>query len=419
MGSTQYFQANVPASSLGAIAKTAAELPDWNEWSIFERFQRDIALKRVAHEIVPYLVRTKDRFFGSLIVLVYEPDHFSFEPINEMLQSLPSAYEEAGDQIGFLSINGGELVVLDGQHRLAALRAVVTAGDELEGPYRDAVSSDQLSVIFIQHQNFEKTRRIFNKVNRYARPTSPADNIVTSEDDGCAIVARWLVEPQPPLGLSAPLPPFGQYSDWEGEPVIEWRSTKLEANSTKITTLNALYQTVHTILGANGIENFDEKHRVNRPSDVELIAAYEFAATWWNLVLQNVPALSKAQRRPWTIPESRGYKERNSLLFRPIGLVAFLEGLAGATRLGLPIELAAHRAGRIRWRAADQMWTDTVIHANGHMNAKQSSVALAGRLATYRLAPELMSMPDIEILATDLATAKGRQSYALPKIISW
>src|SRR5206468_953140 len=133
-----------------------------------------------------------DRFFNALIVLVYEPESFEFEPLSKTVPGLPAAYRKSAEQMGFLSIEGGSLVVLDGQHRLAALRGVTTAGPELKGEYVDAVADDELSVLFIPHESFEKTRRIFNKVNRYAKPTSPSDNIITSEDDGSAIVTRWL-----------------------------------------------------------------------------------------------------------------------------------------------------------------------------------------------------------------------------------
>ena len=74
MGSTEYYQATVKARELAAVAMMAAELPEWTTWSVFERFQRELAQKRVEKEIVPYLVRTKDRFFNALIVLVFEPD---------------------------------------------------------------------------------------------------------------------------------------------------------------------------------------------------------------------------------------------------------------------------------------------------------------------------------------------------------
>ena len=38
-----------------------------------------------------------------------------------------------------------------------------------------------------------KSRKIFNKVNRYAKPTSKADNLITADDDVVAVINRDLV----------------------------------------------------------------------------------------------------------------------------------------------------------------------------------------------------------------------------------
>lgn len=405
MGSTAYYQANLKARELAAVAKTAAELDAWQEWSIFERFQRDLAIKRVEQQIVPYLARTKDRFFGALIVLVFQPDVFEFESIRNSGLKLARAYKDVADRMGFLAIDGGELVVLDGQHRLAALRGVVTAGDEIKGKYRERIAEDELCVIFIEHETFEKTRRIFNKVNRYAKPTSPTDNIITSEDDGCAIVARWLVEDKPPLGLNEPVPPL-HHVDATGEPIVEWRTTRLDANDTKLTTLSALYQSVQVILEANGINDFDEAHRVNRPPDKELARAYDLAANWWAAVTTRIEPIAEGIRNPWLIPEYRKYNERWSLLFRPVAQVALFWGLLGAHRRGLGLLEALDRANRVNWRASDPMWVDTVIRANGHMNARSEGIRLAGRLIDYLIAADRMDESEIRSLRSDLADAR-------------
>lgn len=415
MGSTDYYQATIAARDLAAIAKTAAELDDWQQWSIFERFQRDIAMRRVDREIVPYLVHTKDRFFGALIVLVYKPDSFQFEPISNVANGLPAAYIGATESMGFLSISGGHLVVLDGQHRLAALRGVVTAGDEIQGPYRDAVVNDQLSVMFIRHESFEKTRRIFNKVNRYAKPTSTSDNIITSEDDGYAIVTRWLVEPTPPLGLNAPRPPFGNDLDYNHEPLIEWRSTSLIKDSRKITTLAALYSTTKTILHSNGITKFDEKSRINRPPDPELAVAYSIVADFWLSLLDAITPLSNGLKWPWKTPEARDYRAPHSLLFRPIGLEAFVESLVLATKYGMPHDDAIKAAARLNWRASDKMWVDTHIFVNGRMNTKSEGRALAARLGAYRIAKDYMDFETCAKLQSDLRAVKGSPRFRLPQ----
>ncbi len=226
MGSTSYYQVAIQARDLASVAIPVGELTEWKQWSISERFQRELAMRRIQEEIVPYLVRSADRFFGSLIVLVYKANEFHFEPIENLGTRLPAAYREQANRMGFLTISGGQLVALDGQHRLVALREVVAGRNEVEGEYSSEVADDELCVVFVEHETLEKTRRIFNKVNQHARPTTRTDNIITSEDDGYAIVARWLLETDPPLGLHQPAPPLALF-DARGEPLVEWRSTSL------------------------------------------------------------------------------------------------------------------------------------------------------------------------------------------------
>lgn len=415
MGSTEYFQANLAARDLAGMAMLASELPAWSEWSIFERFQRDLADARVSKEIVPYLARTRDRFFGALIVLVYEPETFEFEPLDQLGLKLGKAYKKVADQMGFLAIDGGDLVVLDGQHRLAALRELVTSGDEVQGDYKDEVAEDELCVIFIKHESFEKTRRIFNKVNRYAKPTSPSDNIITSEDDGYAIVARWLVEPAPPLGLDEPMPPLN-LPGVAGEPIVEWRSTQLTQYSSKLTTLTAVYQTTQIILNAKGITKFSERDRVNRPSDVELATAYRHAARWWTMLLDGFEPFKIALANPSQIRDLRQYREPWSLAFRPVAQVSMFLGLATVVGLGLSFEEAVDRSNAIDWCASSDMWVDTVIHANGKMSTRQEGIKLAGRLISYLISPEKFTTLDKEKLCDDLRRAKGSDTFSLPAV---
>jgi DNA sulfur modification protein DndB len=413
MGSTEYYQATVKARELAAVAMMAAELPQWTTWSVFERFQRELAQRRVEKEIVPYLVRTKDRFFNALIVLVFEPDNFEFESLADKTPHLPRAYKQAAEQMGFLTIEGGSLVVLDGQHRLGALRGVTTAGPELTGEYVDEVADDELSVLFIPHESFEKTRRIFNKVNRYAKPTSPSDNIITSEDDGSAIVTRWLVEAEPPLKLRKPKPPLNAL-DGTGEPIVEWRQQTLRPDSRKFTTLSALYQMTQIILSADGITGFDEKHMVNRPTDRQLSHAYEFVADWWHVVLRTFTPFRRGISRPASLPDLRAYQAEYSLLFRPIGQIAFMHSLVGAVRLGRDLVEALEYAEDCGWSAADPLFTDTIVYANGHMATSDFAIRLAGRLGTYLLAWDLMTQESIDRLHVDLIEAKADPDFRLP-----
>lgn len=408
MGNTDYFQVTARARDLASVAVPASELEEWGRWTIAERFQRDIAIKRVQEELVPYLVRSSDRFFGSLIILVLEPDIFEFEPLETGGVSVPVAYREVAARMGFLTIGGGRLVALDGQHRLVALREIVAGRAQAQGEFSDDIADDELCVVFVQHESLEKTRRIFNKVNRHARPTTTTDNIITSEDDGYAIVARWLVEREPPLGMTGPAPPLAIF-DSRNEPLVEWRATTLAQASTKLTTLSALYQSVEAILEAHGIRQFDEKHRVNRPDNKELEAAYLWAAEWWSAVLTMSPFVSAIQR-PWMIPDLRRYGGKWSLLFRPVGQVALLRGLGFAFSYGMSLEEATRRCELVDWRADSDIWVDTIIRSNGRMVASTSAIRLAGRVVAYLIAHEHMTRPQLDRLRNDYAEARGWRS---------
>jgi hypothetical protein len=52
------------------------------------------------------------------------------------------------------------------------------------------------------------------------------------------------------------------------------------------------------------------------------------------------------------------------------------------------------------------MWVDTIIYANGHMNAKAQGIRLAGRLIAYLIAADRMTEVDVSRLRNDLSDAR-------------
>jgi DNA sulfur modification protein DndB len=421
MGSTEYFQANVTAKDLAMMAKTAAELEAWKEWSIFERFQRELSTNRIKTEIVPYLTRTEDRFFGAFIVLVYEPDLFEFEPAELKSDLRGAAYVEAGQRMGFLTVGGGNLVALDGQHRLVSVQTVLTAGNEVTGPFRDDLLNDDFCVLFVKHETFEKTRRIFNKVNRYAKPVSKSDNILTSEDDGYAIVTRWLVESEPPLGLEGPNPPLSALGT-SGEPIVEWRRGQLTANDhDKLTTLNHLYQSVKIILDANGMGHFGAKHRPNRPDDSELQKAYQAAATWWTDVIAGLLPLQHACRNPSGIKGKRRNEGENAALFLPVVQVALFKALIKVVSDGkLERSEAINRASEINWRrrGAAAPLRHILVGPQGNPRTSAASASAGAELIEYLIAGHEMTSPEIESIENKLKDVAEVPGYTMPQAIN-
>ena len=414
MGSTEYYQASVPARDLARITKIARELEEWTERSVFERFQRDIAIKRIQNEIVPYLVRCADRFFGAFIVVIYKPDLFEFHPVTVRGAPPGHPYRLAAKKLGMLTIDGGSLVALDGQHRLVSFREVINDNNTYTGPHRDNVPNDELCVVFIKHESFEKTRRIFSKVNRHAKPTTPHENIITSEDDGYSIVTRWLVETTPPLDLGGPPPPFA-IRDGNGEPIIDLTRRQLRKNSPKFTTLPHLYESVRCILRANGIRHFDEKHRVNRPPDRELVEAYKHASHWWWLLRFHLPAYRRALNDLTTIPQSRETSSPDGLLFRPNAQVALVDGWARAFERGVSLTQALGYLQQINWSPKASPLTGIIVSATGSkMKTRKMARQRAARLVEYLVAANRLSPRELNRLRWDLAEETENPYYRLP-----
>ena len=78
--------------------------------------------------------------------------------------------------MGFLTFTGGEIMVpLDGQHRLKAIQFAITGVDEKSRPIDITpcaeLGQEDVTVILVAYEA-TKARKIFTKVNRYAKTTT-------------------------------------------------------------------------------------------------------------------------------------------------------------------------------------------------------------------------------------------------------
>ena len=397
LGSTPYYLGTMKAEELVGMAKPASRLEEWEKFTIEERMQRELNDTRVKNEIAPYIANDPNRFFGSLVVLVYKPEVFGFEGFADLKVDLPLSYSAAKQKMGFLTIEGGQLVALDGQHRLAGLEAVVQR--RVQGNFADQVPNDDISVVFIMlGDDMLKVRQIFNKVNRYAKTTSRGDNIITSEEDGIAIITRWLLRKDEPLGTTR-----------NNELLVNWKSNTLSARSVQWTTISAVYFAVKDIVEYEGFD-FNVKKGLRRgsfrPSDDLIEEAYNRTLDWWNVLLADIDGLKWAIGDPATIPEFRQDENLYSLLFRPIGIMALVKGLCLAKKRsdskGQSASLATlvEQANQIDWKvrtgsAVNSLWVETIIRVDGRMSTATESVAVAAGLVAYLIGKEYMDNEEI------------------------
>jgi DNA sulfur modification protein DndB len=195
-GTTEFFVLTMQAGEFVRSMTVPKELEDWEDLSPEEKFQREINYKRVATHIAPYLAHDDDRFIGAFICEVRQHDEMEFESLVDAGVKFPKALPNSlMSKFGILYLSGSEIMIpLDGQHRLAALDFAISGKDEKRNDIKGltpnpAVASDTCTVILIRH-NLEKARKIFNKVNKYAKPTSKADNLITDDSNYIAVITR-------------------------------------------------------------------------------------------------------------------------------------------------------------------------------------------------------------------------------------
>lgn len=390
IGNTDYFQAIMTADELVRSVRAAKDTDEWANMSIADRLQREPSMKRIKEQIVPYLANHADRFFGSIIVLVWK-GKVEFESLSEFNAKVPKAYENQGKKMGFMTIDGGTLIALDGQHRLLALNSVCR-DREIEGEFVDEVPSDQVSVIFINHEDNIKTRNIFNTVNKYAKPTSTGDNIITSETDCYAILSRWLLD----KSRGGVIP----------EHAVNWTSNTLSDRSTKLTTIKIIYEVNKKVLIAHydeensgeGKKKFDPQ---TRPSDQELKEAFEIVNKFWKLLFANLKAYDfinkNEQEFNEKVVEARLPGSPNSLLFKPAAQEAYIMGILAAAELNedgesiISVEEAIKKSNKINWSMESDIWQNVIIKSSGAIDGGSEGKRRASLLIAWLLIGKNMS----------------------------
>jgi DNA sulfur modification protein DndB len=406
MGSNEYYETKMRAQELIQAARVASERDAWASLTIEERLQRELNDKRVREEIVPYLAKAADRFFGAIIVLIEDAD-IEYESAGKYLaNNVPAAYRKTFEQTGALTIDGGQFIVLDGQHRWAALRSVIQGKDDkgnaVTGPEVGSVPDDELVVIFLPFTSGETTRRIFNKINRNARPTGRSDNIITSEDDGNAILSRKLLDAGEPLGAHRE----------NGELLVNWKSTTISARSGQWTTISAVHTTVIDMLAAANIR-FSEKEDVIRPSAEALDRGYEVVRDWWAALMHGVEAFREIISHPDDVAQIRKDRGEWGLLLKPAAHMVMVKALIRAEQRGMDRETAIRRINSVDWHIDSDLWRDVLITTGGRIVARAENYEASAELLAYLIGSDQMDGDMVAKAQEQVRRFRGAE-YELP-----
>ena len=381
-GSTDYYIVTMPAKELTERLVIPREIEGWDDLSLEERYQRDINYNRVRRQIAPYLVQDDDRFFGAFIVTMLHSEKTDFEPMTKIFgEKVPNLYRSAGSAFGFLTLEGTEVLVpLDGQHRLAALGFAITGKDEKQQHIRDLeprteVAEDICTVLLIKHDE-SKSRKIFNKVNRYAKRTSKAENLITADDDIIAVIVRESV-----IGTNNIIP----------DVLVNARSNTLTVKASEFTTLSTLYESTKYLLE-------DTHGRINTetlPDKATQGVMRKEATEFWETLCSCVDHFSNALLDPTDQGDARRREIRaDYLLGKPVAQWAVVQAVVQlreedsdtGTRIGL--KEACQLVNQLDWSIDEPRWQQVLMNGEKVVSGK-SAVNFASQVIAYWLGRSL------------------------------
>ncbi len=261
-------------------------------------------------------------FFGSIVVAALggNPQFFEVsladDPRFDMIRdSLKGTF-------GVLTFDDTiKTYALDGQHRLFAIQNLIK--DESKAP--KGFSDETLSIIFlVQPKDTERAlflksyRRVFSSLNRHAKPTSQATNIIMDEDDRFAIITRRLISDYE----------FFQIDVNEIDRINVLADGKaMNQRSTAFANLIVFYEmNVQLLWDTQCTTTYGAPNSANRkkliqltPTDEEVENYYEYLERIWDALTLTLPELDNEPMRMRVHRENRQEGEEDNLLFWPIG----------------------------------------------------------------------------------------------------
>lgn len=355
LGSTDYFILAMKAKELVEKAIIPSEMEGWENLTLEEREQRDISYKRVKSQIAPYLAKDKDRFFGAIILTARKFDPSNFEPIADVAtKGLPNLYKTQARLMGFLTFTGEEVLIpLDGQHRLKAIKFAIEGTDERSKKIEDFVpnsdlASEDVTVILIPYDP-KKSRKIFTKVNRYAKPTTTGQNLVTDDDDIIAVLSRTIANDMSIIGAD----------------LVKYKSNTLNDKERYFTTLATLAECNLAILTAN-FATIIERQQL---PDIDKIRLYEDkVVSVWKHLVENIEIFSMMlEDKDKSGDDRRRELREDYLLAKPIPQVCLVTAFARLTNLPrnkLTFDEATDKLNKITWLKKDPLWDRLLVSGN-------------------------------------------------------
>ncbi|WP_017963187.1 DNA sulfur modification protein DndB [Rhizobium leguminosarum] len=327
-----------------------------------------------------YLLNSEHRFLGALIVAAWggAPDYIdvSMDDPDGMLSGIDRNF-------GVLTFDGTQqYFALDGQHRLRAIKEAIKSNP--------AIGKEDICVIMVAHFDTPdgkiRTRRLFTNINRNAKATTGAENIVLDEDDGAAILTRRLITEHPFLSREGVVKVFTRQGD-EGELKLA-AGNVAQTDKKAFTTIANLYDLVRTL-------SFDLDASMRkpdaRPSDETLEKSYEIVVSR----IDDLVEASGGVRQPLVdgvnardLRAAKGKESDGAPFMRPVIQKTIARVVAEiAAQEVLSWDVLMERLKTLDWRIGKAPWLAVFNPAGGKMLTAKENAELLHDLLYVHLAP--------------------------------
>jgi len=249
MGDWNYYLFSILFQDADNIIKFAHDVNDKTD--LDHLIQRELTNR--SNEIKNYLINQPQRLFGSLICASF----------GESIK-----FQSGGSGFGHIELEKqSKVYVLDGQHRLAAIKEAVKDNAQ-------KFIKDKVAVLLVQHNTdklgYQRARRLFTTVNRYAKQTSKATNRVMDEDDGNSYILLALIRS---YKFYANHVKFSRVNK-KGESVLA-QSEAMGTSDTKfLMSVSSFYEVIFNLIPSKHRALFEHKRRQRLPDILVLEDAY-------------------------------------------------------------------------------------------------------------------------------------------------
>ena len=364
-GMTEYWLTTMRVGELITKILMPKDMPEWEDLSLEERFQREINLKRVSKEIAPYFAADEARFTGSLVLAIVNPGNIHFETLGDFGggSKVPQLYQSASRDMGFLTLSGEEMLIpIDGQHRAKAFKFAMTGTDD-NGRHIPSVKSntalaEDLAPIILIRFNSPEVRRIFNKINRYAHPTTRSDNLITDDDDAIAVLSRELLSANGVLRAR----------------LVRTGSNTLTERAPEFTTLSTFYDATLAIVEGLDLQGEGKPQSM---TEEQRDVALEDVRPIWEMILQHIDLFKEALEDPTMHGDRTRVKIRQEMLLgKPVGQLALVRAFMNMRERcsGVSEKSLCDRLNLIDWGIAAELWKGVLTAPNGRVLSGKTTV---------------------------------------------